>query len=136
MTSERYFGVNSSLGTSEVPSSMSTASYIRPPMTMQGGKRNKRQQGGGDGGYTGTERYFGINTQHQAGPSPPSSMATTQYIRPPLVQQGGFSPAIMGTFADTAARILPFAVAATAYKTYKSYINSRKHSKRTRRTRR
>ena len=37
MTSERYFGVNSSLGSSSVPSSASTSSYIRPPMTMQGG---------------------------------------------------------------------------------------------------
>jgi hypothetical protein len=45
-------------------------------------------------------------------------------------QRGGFDPAIMGPFTNMAARVLPLAVAATAYKTYRSYKNSRKSKKR------
>lgn len=136
--SERYFGVHTSLGTSEVPSSMSTASYIRPPLmeTLRGGRRRRRYRGGGDSGYTGNERYFGVNTQVSAGPPPPSSAATSNFIRPPLIQQGGFYPSVMGPFARTAAAVLPLAVAATAYKTYKSYKGSRKARKSTKRSRR
>ena len=124
--SERYFGVHTSLGSSEVPSSMSTASYIRPPLVMQGGKR---QRGGGDYGYTGSSQYYGIQPTYHSGPPPPSSAATSNYIRPPLNQQGGFSPAVMGPFANMAGRVLPIAVAATAYKTYQTYKNSKKSRK-------
>jgi len=133
--SERYFGVHTSLGTSEVPSSMSTASYIRPPMmeTLKGGRR---QRGGGDSGYTGNERYFGVDTQVSAGPPPLSSAATNQFIRPPMMQQGGFYPSVMGSFVNTASRVLPLTVAAAAYKTYKSYKGSRKARKSKKRSRR
>jgi hypothetical protein len=130
--SERYFGVHTSLGSSEVPSSMSTASYIRPPLVQQGGKRQR-------GGATGNERYFGVDTPVRSGPPALSSAATPEYIRPPMVQQGGFSPAVMGPFANMAGKVLPFAVAATAYKTYQTYKNSnksRKSKKRKTRSRR
>ena len=125
--SERYFGVHTSLGSSEIPSSMSTASYIRPPLVQQGGKR--KQRGGGDYGYTGSSQYFGIQPTYHSGPPALSSAATPEYIRPPMVQQGGFSPAVMGPFANMAGKVLPFAVAATAYKTYQSYKNSKKSRK-------
>jgi len=124
--SERYFGVHTSLGSSEVPSSMSTASYIRPPLLLQGGKR---QRGGGDYGYTGSSQYFGIQPTYHSGPPAPSVAATPEYIRPPLNQRGGFGAAIMGPFANTASAVLPFAVAATGYKTYQSYKNSKKSRK-------
>jgi hypothetical protein len=93
---------------------------------MQGGKR---QRGGGDYGYTGSSQYYGIQPTYHSGPPAPSVAATPEYIRPPLNQQGGFGAAIMGPFANTAARILPFAVAATGYKTYQSYKNSKKSRK-------
>ena len=133
--SERYFGVHTSLGTSEVPSSMSTASYIRPPLveTLKGGRR---QRGGGDSGYTGNERYFGVDTQVSAGPPPPSSAATNQFIRPPMIQRGGFYPSVMGSFANTASTVLPLAIGSAAYKTYKSYKGSRKARKSKKRSRR
>ena len=120
--SERYFGVHSSLGSSEVPSSISTASYIRPPLIMQGGKRQR-------GGATGSSQYYGIQPDYSVGRPAPSVAATPDYIRPPLNQQGGFGAALMGPFANTAARVLPIAVAATAYKTYQSYKNSKKSRK-------
>jgi hypothetical protein len=134
--SERYFGVHTSLGTSEVPSSMSTASYIRPPLmeTLKGGRR---QRGGGDSGYTGNERYFGVDTQVSAGPPPLSSAATNQFIRPPMmIQRGGFYPSVMGSFTNTASTFLPLAIGAAAYKTYRSYKGSRKARKSKKRSRR
>lgn len=143
--SERYFGVHTSLGSSEVPSSISTASYIRPPLVMQGGRRQtcrlcssrrKKQYGGGDYGYTGSSQYYGIQPTYHSGPPAPSSAATPEYIRPPLNQQGGFGATLMGPFANTAARVLPIAVAATAYKTYQSYKNSKKSKKAKKRSRR
>jgi len=96
---------------------------------MQGGKRQR-------GGATGNERYFGVDTPVRSGPPALSSAATPEYIRPPMVQQGGFGAAIMGPFANTAAHILPFAVAATGYKTYQSYKNSKnsKNSKKSRKS--
>jgi len=100
---------------------------------MQGGRlcssRRKKQRGGGDYGYTGSSQYFGIQPTYNSGPPPPSSAATSNYIRPPLNQQGGFSPAVMGPFANMAGKVLPFAVAATAYKTYQTYKNSKKSGK-------
>jgi hypothetical protein len=53
-----------------------------------------------------------------------------------LNQQGGFGATLMGPFANTAARVLPIAVAATAYKTYQSYKNSKKSKKAKKRSRR
>lgn len=133
--SERYFGVNSSLGTSHIPSSLSTASYIRPPMVQQGG-RSRRQKGGG---YLSTERYFGVEPPLAAAGVAPSTQATHSYIRPPLMMRGGkrksrrvrggFYPSIMGPFIANAESIMPMLAGVSAYKMYKS-------SKKTRRTKR
>ena len=135
--SERYFGVNSSLGSSEVPSSLSTASYIRPPLVQQGGTRRRRQRGAG---YLSTERYFGVDPHLGAAGVAPSSQANTSYIRPPLIAQkggkrsrrvhGGFYPSIMGPFVQNAAGIMPMLAGVSAYKLYRS------SKKRTRRSRR
>ena len=121
---ERYYGVNSSFGTGAPLSSAATASYIRPPMTMQGGKRrNKRKQ---RGGAMGTERYYGVNSSFGSG-APLSSAATASYIRPPMNMQGGtrkyrggaFIETLgMGPFAQSAASYLAPVAALSAYKTY------------------
>lgn len=138
--SERYFGVNSSLGMSEVPSSLSTASTIRPPLIQQGGRhRSRRKQRGG--GYLSTERYFGVDSPLMAGGVPLSSQANHSYIRPPLLAQrggkrrsrklkGGFYPSIMGPFVDNAARIMPLIAGVTAYKLYRSSNKNTRKSKR------
>jgi hypothetical protein len=132
--SERYFGVNSSLGSSYIPSSLSTASTIRPPLVQQGGKRQK------GGGYLSTERYFGVDSPLMAGGVPPSSQATNSMIRPPLLAQkggkrsrkvrGGFYPSIMGPFVANAESVMPMLAGVSAYKLYRS---SKKQSRRSRR---
>ena len=138
--SERYFGVNSSLGSSHIPSSLSTASYIRPPLVQQGGRhRRSRRQGGG--GYLSTERYFGVDPSLAAAGVAPSTQANNSYIRPPLLAQkggkrksrrvrGGFYPSIMGSFVANAESVMPMLAGASAYKLYRS---SKKQSRRSRR---
>ena len=126
-TSERYFGVNSSLGSSSVPSSASTASYIRPPLLAQGGSRKHR-----GGGYGTSERYFGVNSSLGSS-SVPSSASTASYIRPPMMMQGGkrkmkggFTPQIMGGFSNLAGRYIAPLAGLSAYKFFRT---TRKRSK-------
>ena len=127
-TSERYFGVDSSLGSSSIPSSASTASYIRQPLSMQGGTRKHR-----GGGYLTSERYFGVNSSLGSS-SIPSSASTTSYIRPPMTAQaggrrmkGGFTPQIMGGFSNLAGRYIAPLAGLSAYKFFR---NTRKRSKK------
>jgi len=130
--------MNTSLGMSEVPSSLSTSSAIRPPLGMQGGRRNSRRRQRG-GGYLSTERYFGVDPPLAAGGVPPSSQATSSFIRPPLVQQGGrrskkvrggFYPGVMGSFVANAESVMPMLAGVSAYKLYRS---SKKRSRKSRR---
>lgn len=138
--SERYFGVNSSLGSSHIPSSLSTASYIRPPLVQQGGRhrRSRRRRGGG---YLSTERYFGVDSPLAAAGVAPSTQATDSYIRPPLLAQkggkrkstrvrGGFYPSIMGSFVANAESVMPMLASVSAYKFYRS---SKKHTRKSKR---
>jgi hypothetical protein len=137
--SERYFGVNSSLGSSYIPSSLSTASMIRPPLGMQGGRRRSHRKRGG--GYLSTERYFGVEPSLAAAGVPPSTQATNSYIRPPLIQQGGrrhksrkvrggFYPGVMGSFVANAESVMPMLAGVSAYKLYRS---SKKQTRKSRR---
>lgn len=141
--SERYFGVNSSLGSSNIPSSLSTASYIRPPLGMQGGRRSRRRESRRrqrGGGYLSTERYFGVEPSLAAAGAAPSTQANNSYIRPPLLAQrggklsrkvrGGFYPSIMGPFVANAEGFMPMLAGVTAYKMYKSSKNTRKTKRR------
>lgn len=138
--SERYFGVNSSLGSSNIPSSLSTASYIRPPLGMQGGRRRSRRKQRG-GGYLSTERYFGVEPSLSAAGVAPSTQATNSYIRPPLMAQkggkrksrkvrGGFYPGVMGSFVANAESVMPMLAGVSAYKIYRS---SKKQTRKSRR---
>jgi len=132
--SERYFGINTSLGMSEVPSSLSTAAAIRPPLIQQGGKRQR------GGGYLSTERYFGVDSPLMAGGVAPSSQATHSTIRPPLLAQkggrrskrvkGGFYPSIMGPFVANAHSVMPMLAGVSAYKLYRNSTNRTRKSKR------
>jgi hypothetical protein len=124
--SERYFGVTPSLGVSGTPSTQSTASYIRPPLVMQGGGRRKQR----GGNYMTTSQYYGAAPPSSGGAPPLSSAATSDAIRPPLVQRGGFTPAIMGGFVKTAHSIMPTLSGLSAYKLYRSYYGTKKHKSR------
>ena len=133
--SERYFGVNTSLGMSEIPSSLGTGSTIRPPLVQQGGKR--RQRGGG---YLSTERYFGVEPSLGPAGVPPSTQATNSTIRPPLLMQGGkrksrkvrggFYPTIMGPFVANAESFMPMLAGVTAYKMYRSSKKTKRNKRR------
>jgi phosphohistidine phosphatase SixA len=97
--------------------------------------RNQRNQRNQSGGYASMPLGF-----HQAGaqfagtfPYPTGDQTvfptTGNYIRAPLTQGqvGGFSPSVMGAFAENGARLLPMAV----YSGYKLVTNQK--SKKTRR---
>jgi len=133
--SERYFGVNSSLGSSPVPSSQSTASTIRPPLVQQGG-RSRRRRGGG---YLSTERYFGVEPSLGPAGGAPSTQANHSYIRPPLHQtggkrskkvRGGFYPTIMGPFVANAESFMPMLAGVSAYKMYRSSKQTKRNKRR------
>ena len=135
-TSSQYFGDAPTFGNGAALSSEPSGEFIRPPMLAQRGGRRGHRQGGG--AYGTSSQLYGDVPSYGSGAAL-SSAAAGNWIRPPLpAQRGGFSPSLMGPFSETAARMLPLAVAAVGYKTYKAYTDSAKRSsrRRSRRSRR
>ena len=93
----------------------------------------RQQRGGGAYGYTGSEKFYGINAPLSGG-APLSSAATANYIRPPMpMQRGGFSPSVMGGFAQSAGSVIAPMAGLLAYKTYAAPKRSSRRQRRSQR---
>jgi len=104
--------------------------YTMVEMKHRATRRNCRQRGGGAYGYTGSEKFYGINAPLSGG-APLSSAATANYIRPPMpMQHGGFSPSVMGGFAQSAGSVIAPMAGLLAYKTYAAPKSSRSRHRR------
>jgi len=113
---------------------------IRPPLIQQGGQRRSRRQRQRGGGYLSTERYFGVEPSLAAAGVAPSTQATSTFIRPPLLMQGGkrtsrrvqggFYPGVMGSFVANAESFMPMLASVSAYKMYRSSKKTKRNKRR------
>jgi len=97
-------------------------------------KRSKSQRGGFTNlplGYVQPGGQFAGTSTHTTG-TDTVFPTTGDFVRAPLSQTGGFSPAIMGAFASNGARLMPFA----GYMGYRMYTNQPHRRNKTRRHKR
>jgi phosphohistidine phosphatase SixA len=97
-------------------------------------KRSRSQRGGFTNlplGYVQPGGQF-AGTSAQATGTDTVFPTTGDFVRAPLSQSGGFSPAIMGAFASNGARLMPFA----GYMGYRMYTNQPGRRNKTRRHKR